>query len=190
MALVNIMLLAGLGLDLNALRQLFGMVLRLTVVPTLVEVAAITLLAGWLLGMPWLWGVLCGLVVTAVSPNVVVTILLRLREERLGLNKGIHTLIIAMTSCNDVLAIFLFGVVLSAIFGAGPLSEQLLQGPVGIGIGVVYGVLYGVMLWFMPSNRAVGSRWVFVSRSRMAQYDSVLSSVYEISNMQMDCALR
>lgn len=59
------------------------------------------------------------LVITAVSPNVVVTILLRLKEERLGLNKGIHTLIIAMTSCNDVIAIFLFGVVLSTIFSTG-----------------------------------------------------------------------
>lgn len=99
----------------------------------------------------------CGsLVVTAVSPNVVVTILLRLREERLGLNKGIHTLIIAMTSCNDVLAIFLFGVVLNCIFVSGSLSEQLLQGPVGIGIGLVYGGVYGLALWLLPDNRAVG----------------------------------
>lgn len=59
------------------------------------------------------------LVVTAVSPNVVVTVLLRLKEERLGMNKGIHTLIIAMTSCNDVLAIFLFGVILGVIFSTG-----------------------------------------------------------------------
>lgn len=92
---------------------------------------------------------------TAVSPNVVVTILLRLRVERLGLNKGIHTLIIAMTSCNDVLAIFLFGVVLNSIFVTGTLSDQLLQGPVGIGIGLVYGGVYGMALWLLPDNRAV-----------------------------------
>lgn len=97
-----------------------------------------------------------------MSPNVVVTILLRLREEQLGLNKGIHTLIIAMTSCNDVLAIFLFGVVLSIIFSTGTLTEQLLQGPVGIGIGVVYGGLFGVLMWLLPSNRAVGSHSVDV----------------------------
>lgn len=155
MALVNIMLLAGLGLDLDALRQLFAMVVRLSVVPTVAEVAAVAVLAHWLLQMPWLWGLLTGLVVTAVSPNVVVTILLHLREQRLGLNGGIHTLIIAATSCNDVLAIFLFGVVLGMIFATGTLAEQLLQGPVGIGIGVVYGGLFGVLLWLVPSNRAV-----------------------------------
>lgn len=64
------------------------------------------------------------LVVTAISPNVVVTVLLRLKEERLGMNKGIHTLIIAMTSCNDVLAIFLFGVILGVIFSTGEYREQ------------------------------------------------------------------
>lgn len=68
------------------------------------------------------------LVVTAVSPNVVVTILLRLKEQKLGLNKGIHTLIIAMTSCNDVIAIFLFGVVLSAIFSTGNKKRFLFTG--------------------------------------------------------------
>lgn len=56
---------------------------------------------------------------TAVSPNVVVDILLRLKEERLGLYKGIHTIIITVTACSDVLSIFLFGVVLGCIFSTG-----------------------------------------------------------------------
>uniref|UniRef100_A0A2M4DQB1 Putative cation proton antiporter n=1 Tax=Anopheles darlingi TaxID=43151 RepID=A0A2M4DQB1_ANODA len=119
MALVNIMLLAGLGLDYRALRSLFRFIMQLTVVPTVAEVMTVTILARYLLALPWLWGVLLGLVVTAISPNVVVTVLLRLKEERLGLNKGIHTLIIAVTSCNDVLAIFLFGVILGLIFTTG-----------------------------------------------------------------------
>lgn len=68
MALVNIMLLAGLGLELNSLRQLFGMVLRLTVVPTFVETAAIALLGHWLLDMPWLWGLLLGWVTFDCQP--------------------------------------------------------------------------------------------------------------------------
>lgn len=35
------------------------------------------------------------------------------------MNKGIHTVIIAMTSCNDVIAIFCFGVLLGVIFTTG-----------------------------------------------------------------------
>lgn len=60
MALVNIMLLAGLGLDLQAFKKLWFMILRLTLVPTIAEVAIIAVLAYFLLSMPWLWGLLLG----------------------------------------------------------------------------------------------------------------------------------
>ncbi|KAL5284996.1 SLC9B2.2 family protein [Megaselia abdita] len=154
MALVNIMLLAGLGLDLQAFKKLWFMILRLTLVPTIVEVAIIAVLAYFLLSMPWLWGLLLGLVVTAVSPNVVVTVMLKLKEEKLGMNKGIHTLIYAMTTCNDVVSIFVFGVILGVVFSTGSLTEQLLQGPVGIGIGIVFGFLYGLTMVVLPSKRS------------------------------------
>lgn len=60
MALVNIMLLAGLGLDLDALKKLFGLIMRLTLIPTILEVAVITVCTHYLLNFPWLWGVLLG----------------------------------------------------------------------------------------------------------------------------------
>lgn len=60
MALVNIMLLAGLGLDVEALKKLFGVVMRLTLIPTIAETAVIAVLAYFLMNMPWLWGTLMG----------------------------------------------------------------------------------------------------------------------------------
>lgn len=54
------MLLAGLGLDLEALKKLFGMVMRLTLIPTIAETAIIAVLAYFLMDMPWLWGTLLG----------------------------------------------------------------------------------------------------------------------------------
>ena len=60
MALVNIMLLAGLGLDFNALKKLFGIIMRLTLIPTIAETAIIAVCAYYLLNMPWLWGILLG----------------------------------------------------------------------------------------------------------------------------------
>ncbi|XP_053947040.1 sodium/hydrogen exchanger 9B2 isoform X1 [Anastrepha ludens] len=156
MALINIMLLAGLGLDANAFKKLWLMILRLTLIPTIAEVAVIALIARYTLAMPWFWGILLGLVVTAVSPNVVVTVMLKLKEERLGLNSGIHTLIYAMTSCNDVVAIFLFGVIMSVIFSTDKsLTQQILQGPIGIGIGIVFGYVYGLMLTILPSTKTL-----------------------------------
>uniref|UniRef100_A0A182QZB4 Cation/H+ exchanger transmembrane domain-containing protein n=1 Tax=Anopheles farauti TaxID=69004 RepID=A0A182QZB4_9DIPT len=201
MALVNIMLLAGLGLDYAALRTLFRFIMQLTLVPTVAEVAAVAVLSHYLLNLPWLWGVLLGLVETAISPNVVVTVLLRLREERLGLNKGIHTLIIAMTSCNDVLAIFLFGVILGVIFSTGKrrrvfpsialpthhrncihlsspgdLTSQILQGPIGIVIGLVYGSLCGLALLYVPSYHAKYTNGLRFTMATLAGTLSVVGS--------------
>lgn len=65
------------------------------------------------------------LVITAVSPNVVVDILIWLKVEKLGLYKGLHTIIIAVTTCNDVLSIFVFGIVLGMIFSTGKFSLWL-----------------------------------------------------------------
>uniref|UniRef100_A0A182W2P5 Cation/H+ exchanger transmembrane domain-containing protein n=1 Tax=Anopheles minimus TaxID=112268 RepID=A0A182W2P5_9DIPT len=182
MALVNIMLLAGLGLDYNALRSLFRFIMQLTLVPTVAEVVAVAVLSHYLLDLPWLWGVLLGtkmvksLVETAISPNVVVTVLLRLKEERLGLNKGIHTLIIAMTSCNDVLAIFLSGVILGVIFSTGDLTSQILQGPIGIVIGLVYGSLCGVALLYVPSYHAKYTNGLRFTMAALAGTLSVVGS--------------
>ncbi|XP_055624670.1 sodium/hydrogen exchanger 9B2-like [Toxorhynchites rutilus septentrionalis] len=176
MALINIMLLAGLGLDYESLKKLFRFIMQLTLIPTVAEVVAIAGLSRYLLDLPWLWGILLGLVVTAVSPNVVVTVLLRLKEERLGMNKGIHTLIIAMTSCNDVLAIFLFGVILGVIFSTGNLTSQILQGPIGIVIGLVFGGACGVGLLYMPSYQAKYTNGLRFSMTILAGTLSVVGS--------------
>ena len=60
MALVNIMLLAGLGLDYESLKKLFGIIMRLTLVPTIAETTSVAVLAYYCLDMPWLWGILLG----------------------------------------------------------------------------------------------------------------------------------
>lgn len=154
---------------------------------------------------------------TAISPNVVVTILLKLKEERLGecavllhtfsrllsaplleckslnshfvptllsicfatlrlacaslgLGKGIHTVIIAMTSCNDVIAIFLFGVLCGIVFSTGNLTHQLLQGPVGIVLGCVFGAVSGFFVLLLPSDSAVIFFFKFESRSLFIRF--------------------
>lgn len=56
---------------------------------------------------------------TAISPNIVGSVLLTLKEKRLGLNKGIHSLIIAVANCNDVIAICLFGIAMGMLFSTG-----------------------------------------------------------------------
>lgn len=60
LALVNIMLLAGMGIDLKALVQKLWPVLRLSILPTVGEVLIIALIAKYVLAMPFLWSFLLG----------------------------------------------------------------------------------------------------------------------------------
>lgn len=154
------MLLAGMGLDVVELRQLLGIIGKLTCLPTIAEVGVIAVVGHFLAGLPWLWSVLLGLVITAVSPNVVISILLELKQKRLGLNKGIHTVIIGMTGLNDVVSIFFFGVVLGTIFSTGTITDQILQGPIGVVVGLVYGGLIGYLILYLPSDRAVSDNYL------------------------------
>lgn len=57
---MNIMLLAGMGIDLKALTQRLCAVIRLSVIPTIGEVFVIALIAKYILLMPCLWSVLLG----------------------------------------------------------------------------------------------------------------------------------
>jgi NhaP-type Na+/H+ or K+/H+ antiporter len=54
-----------------------------------------------------------------VSPAIVVPQLLKLQEQGFGVHEGIPTLVMAASSCDDVLAISLFTVFLGVAFSTG-----------------------------------------------------------------------
>lgn len=59
------------------------------------------------------------LVLAAVAPSVVMPCFMELRAQRLGVDKGIDTLVVAAASIDDVIAISLYGLVQSLVFNAG-----------------------------------------------------------------------
>lgn len=148
------MLLAGLGVDMSAVKEYIYSILKLTFIPMIAEVAIVAVLSHYLMAMPWIWAVLLGFIITAISPNVVVTVVLSLKEQKLGSNI-IHTIILAVTTFNDVLAIFCSGVLLGVIFSTGSLRNQILQGPVAIALGIIFGGVYGFFMGHLPSNYSV-----------------------------------
>ncbi|CAN8005414.1 unnamed protein product [Ixodes pacificus] len=154
MALILILIRAGLGLDATVLRNLGGACLRLTCCPCLVECAAVAVSAKLLLGFPWLWGTLLGFVLGAVSPAVVVPSMLWLQCEGLGVDQGIPTLVMAAASFDDVLAITGFGVVLGIVFSKGNLAWNIAKGPLEAVVGLVFGGVVGGLLWFLPSAQS------------------------------------
>lgn len=148
LALTVILLRAGLGLNLDALRRLQGPFLRLSFLPNLAEAITVAVASYVLLGLPPLWGLLLGFVISAVSPAVVVPSLLDLQLKGYGIAKGIPTMVLAAASFDDVISITGFGICLSLVFGGHgdiSLATALLHAPfelfLGLGGGIVLGLI-------------------------------------------------
>jgi solute carrier family 9B (sodium/hydrogen exchanger), member 1/2 len=164
MALVVILLRVGFGLDLATLRRVGGRVLLLAWIPAALEGLAITLAARPLLGLGWLEAALLGSVIAAVSPAVVVPLMLRLIEQRRGTARAIPQLVMAAASLDDIAVIVVNGVLLgllAAQASSPALPLQLLRLPLGLLLGAAVGALLGWLLirWierFRPqANRQV-----------------------------------
>ena len=84
MALIVILIKAGLSLDLRDLKAVGRPALLLSFLPALFEIGAVTLFAPRLLGVTRLEAALIGAVLGAVSPAVIVPRMLRLLEEGYG----------------------------------------------------------------------------------------------------------
>jgi len=154
LALVIILMRAGLGLDPDALKRLSGMVFRLAFTPCLVEATTVAVASHFILDFPWLWGFLLGFVLAAVSPAVVVPCLLQLQERGLGVDKGIPTLVIAAASIDDVLAISAFTILLGIAVkpGENDVLASIGQGPLVALAGLVGGCAWGLICTFLPGN--------------------------------------
>ncbi|XP_049949549.1 sodium/hydrogen exchanger 9B2-like [Schistocerca serialis cubense] len=152
-AMTVILIKAGLGLDAQALKRLSLVVIRLAFIPCLFEASTVGLVSHYLLDFPWLWGFLLGFVLGAVSPAVVVPSLLHLQERGYGEDKGVATLVIAASSIDDIAAITGFGVILGFIFSEGNVTQQLLQGPLEVVLGLGFGIAWGVVSMYIPHRK-------------------------------------
>ncbi len=108
-ALIVILIRAGLGISQETLHRIGGPAIRMGFVPGLVEGAAVTAGAYYLLGLPFFESGMLGFIIAAVSPAVVVPTMLELKEGGFGKKKEVPTLVLAGASVDDVIAITIFG---------------------------------------------------------------------------------
>ncbi len=143
LALIIILLRAGLGLDLEALRKNGISALLLCFLPALAEIVGYLILGRPLLGLTPVEALILGSVIAAVSPAVVVPRMLRLKEEHIGEKQGIPDMIMAGASCDDIFTIVLFTSFITLAEGGSFNPVSLLEIPLSIITGVIVGVLVG-----------------------------------------------
>ena len=104
-ALIVILLRAGLELRRDTLNRVGKTALIMSTVPAIFEVAVITFLAPHLLGITYLEAAILGSIIAAVSPAVVVPFMIDLIRNKRGTRKGIPTMILSASSVDDVFVI-------------------------------------------------------------------------------------
>lgn len=146
-ALIVILLRAGLGLNKDELKLVGKTALKLSCIPGIIEGLFIAIASVKLLGFSFIQGGLLGFIIAAVSPAVVVPQMLNLIDKGLGKAKGIPTLILAGASIDDVFAITIFSTFLGVYAGKNiNIAIQILKIPVSIILGTLIGVLSAIII--------------------------------------------
>ncbi|MDF1525885.1 MAG: sodium:proton antiporter [bacterium] len=147
-ALIVILLRAGLELRRDILHKVGPYAVTMSAVPAIFEITAITLLAPPLLGLSWPEAAILGSILGAVSPAVVVPLMIDFMERGKGSEKGIPTLILGASAIDDVFVIVIFTVLLG-MYGGGPVNWvwQAASIPISIILGILLGLAVGYLLY-------------------------------------------
>ena len=144
-ALIIILMRAGLSLDLNDLKKVGRPAVLMCFVPACFEIGGMILLAPKLLGISILDAAIMGTVIAAVSPAVIVPKMLKLMEEGYGVKKSIPQMILAGASVDDVFVIVMFTAFTGLAQGDQVSAVDFINIPISIAVGALAGFLIGFL---------------------------------------------
>ena len=145
-ALIIILLKAGLSLNLADLKQVGRPAVMMAFVPASFEICGYLLCAPMILGITRIESAVMGAVLAAVSPAVVVPRMVQLMENGYGTEKSIPQMILAGASCDDIFVIVLFSTFAGIAQGGTADFTQFLNVPVSIVLGILLGAAVGYLL--------------------------------------------
>ena len=148
-ALIIILIKAGLSLDLSDLKKVGRPAVMMSFVPACCEIVGYVAFAPLLLGVNRIEAAVMGAVLSAVSPAVVVPRMVRLIEEKYGTDKSIPQMILAGASCDDIFVIILFSTFVTMAQGGTVHAAGFLNIPISIVLGVIMGALVGMAVYFL-----------------------------------------
>ncbi|MFA4828337.1 MAG: cation:proton antiporter [Thermodesulfovibrionales bacterium] len=147
-ALIVILLRAGFATKKDTLNRIGKTAILMGFVPAVFEGAAITFIAPVFFDISILESAILGFIVAAVSPAIVVPMMLRFIESNKGAKKGIPTLLLASSSLDNVFAIVISSALIGMYSDKGTnIFMKLLDIPVSISLGIALGATIGFALY-------------------------------------------
>ena len=158
-AVMVILMKAGLGLDREKIAQQGTVALRLGFLPATCEAIAVALAAMWLFQFDLATGLLLGCILGAESPAVIVPGMLRLKSLGWGVKKGLPDAILTGSALSDVLLLLVFSLLLAFLTqeaDAGITLGSLRLSPVQLlPLQVILQVSLGILLGWLTARLLV-----------------------------------
>lgn len=162
-ALIIILIRAGLNLKMEDLKKVGRPAILMCFVPATFEIIGMVLLAPRFFDLTVIEALVLGTVIAAVSPAVIVPHMLMIMEEKYGTEKGIPQMILAGASADDVFVIVLFTSFTGIAAGGSFEAASLLRIPTSIILGIAGGALAGYLLHlFFERVRMADTRKIIV----------------------------
>ena len=172
-----VVILGGFGLRLShkILKTRFFEVIGLALIPSFVEIALVSLFAGFILQVPWEWACMSGSIVAAVAPTIVVPVLLKLKNQGYCVGNGLPDILISASYFQIIFILLILFTFRAIGISTSGLGLTILRGPMEFTIGIIYGSIFGVLSYFVGLGRKDDSR----TRNRTIYYLGVaLFSIY------------
>ncbi|HDL90640.1 MAG TPA: sodium:proton antiporter [Thermodesulforhabdus norvegica] len=147
-ALIVILLRAGFELHRDTLFKVGRPALLMSAVPAIFEIIGVVLVAPKWLHISRLDAAILGSILGAVSPAVVVPLMIDFMDRGRGAKKGIPTLVLAASSIDDVFVIVIFTIFLGMYTqGKVNIAAKLAEVPISIILGIIAGAIPGYFLY-------------------------------------------
>jgi NhaP-type Na+/H+ or K+/H+ antiporter len=147
-ALVIILLKAGLSLNFRDLKKVGRPAILLCFIPATFEIIAMAIVGPLMLGLSVVESLIIGTVLGAVSPAVVVVRMANLIDKNIGTKNSVPQMIIAGSSADDVYCIVLFMALVNMLaHGSGTNFDPmtLIKIPTSLIFGVGAGIILGLL---------------------------------------------
>ncbi|HYW18335.1 MAG TPA: cation:proton antiporter [Nodularia sp. (in: cyanobacteria)] len=156
-AVMIILMKAGLGLDREKLAQQGTVALRLGFLPATTEAIAIAIASMVIFKFDFPTGLLLGCVIGAESPAVIVPGMLRLKSLGWGVTKGIPDAILTGSALSNVLLLLIFSLLLGFL-GKGGVEQITLFGGLTLNalqllpLQIIMQICLGVLLGYLAAR--------------------------------------
>ncbi len=187
-ALIVILLRAGLGIKKEDIKKVGAPAIKLSFIPGVLEGFTIAYISMKFFDFTFIQGGMLGFIIAAVSPAVIVPSMLYLMEKGLGKEKNIPTLILAGASIDDVFAITIFSTFTGMYSGSRiNIGLKILGIPFSIILGIIAGALIGIILvkvfkkYFIRDTKKI--LYILSASILLTTFEAIIKSKVEIAGL-------